>query len=279
MTSPILTFTKASLRFNERTLWRDLNVAVKPGEFIALLGPNGSGKTSFLKVVLGLNQLSGGNVKIHDTPPHRGNSKIGYIPQQKAFDSDLPLRGRDIVQLGLDGHRYGLFGRGKRTWSRVDEVIKEVGATRQAMRPIGSLSGGEQQRLRIAQALLSRPELLLCDEPLLSLDLKGQQIISSLINTYRQRYNMAVLFVTHDINPILDMVDRVLYVANGQWALGTPDEVLTTECLTQLYGTPVDVLKVRGRIVVVTGSDTSEFAGHHLHDNPASHGNNRGKKR
>jgi zinc/manganese transport system ATP-binding protein len=263
--SPTISLENAALRFGDRTLWEDLDLTVKPGEFLAILGPNGTGKTSLLKALLGLNKPAAGTITILDEPPHRGNSKIGYIPQQKTFDKDLPIRGRDLVRFGFDGHRFGFVRHDKDAWARVDEVIKEVGATKYADSPIGLLSGGEQQRLRIAQALLGKPSLLLCDEPLLSLDLKSQQAVSELIDSYRKRYNTAVLFVTHDINPVLNMVDRVLYLVGGKWAIGTPDEVLTTERLSELYGTPVDVLRVRDRIIVVNTNDN----GHHHIDKPA----------
>lgn len=265
VSSPTISLEDAALRFGKRTLWKDLNLTIKPGEFLAILGPNGTGKTSLLKALLGLNKLAAGTIKILDEPPQRGNSKIGYIPQQKTFDKDLPIRGRDLVHFGFDGHRFGFVRHDKNAWARVDEVIKEVGAAKYADSPIGLLSGGEQQRLRIAQALLGKPSLLLCDEPLLSLDLKSQQAVSELIDSYRKRYNTAVLFVTHDINPVLNMVDRVLYLVGGKWAIGTPDEVLTTERLSELYGTPVDVLRVRDRIIVVNTNDN----GHHHIDKPA----------
>jgi zinc/manganese transport system ATP-binding protein len=261
--SPVFSLEKATLRFGDRTLWKDIDLTVRRGEFIAILGPNGTGKTSLLKVLLGLNKLTAGSVTIQGDPPHKGNSKVGYIPQQKTFDRDLPIRGRDLVHFGLDGHRFGITHHDRAAMKRVDEVIKEVGATQYADSQIGLLSGGEQQRLRIAQSLLSKPGLLLCDEPLLSLDLKSQQSVSALIDLYRHRDGTSVFFVTHDINPILDMVDRVLYLAGGKWAIGTPEEVLTTETLSQLYGLPVDVLKVRGRIIVVNASDNTGLNGHH----------------
>ncbi len=260
---PVVYLINSALRYGKHRLWQDLDLTVEPGEFLAILGPNGTGKTSLLKVLLGLNELAAGTIKIQGAPPHKGNNEIGYIPQQRAFDKDLPIRGRDLVHFGLDGHRFGFARHDKAAWARVDEVIQEVNATQYADKPIGLLSGGEQQRLRIAQALLSTPTLLLCDEPLLSLDLKSQQAVSELINTYRKRYNTAVLFVTHDINPVLNIVDRVLYLVEGKWAIGTPDEVLTTECLSQLYGSPVDVLQLRDRIVVVNTNDN----GHHHIDN------------
>jgi len=259
----LLKLEKTSLRLGGRTLWEGLDLSVKPGEFIAILGPNGAGKTSLLRGLLGLHEFSGGKVLIEGKKPQKGSENIGYIPQQKTFDRDVAIRGRDLVKLGLSGHRFGFFRSSRADLRQIDDAIREVGATHYADEPIGLLSGGEQQRLRIAQSLLGKPRLLFCDEPLSSLDMKSQQSISALIDTYRKENDAAVLFVTHDINPILSMVDRVLYLVNGKWAIGTPDEVLTTERLSELYEAPVDVLRVRGRIIVVNASDSLDQNGHH----------------
>jgi zinc/manganese transport system ATP-binding protein len=196
---------------------------------------------------------------------------VGYIPQQRAFDRDLPLRGRDLVRLGLDGHRWGVGLPHRDAARQVAGVIEAVGATAYADSPIGLLSGGEQQRLRIAQSLLGNPRVLLCDEPLLSLDLQHQQAVSALIDARRRAADTSVVFVSHEVNPILQMVDRVLYLVGGRWAIGTPDEVMTGERLSDLYGTDVDVLRVRGRIVVIGAPDDAhgERGGHHHHPDPS----------
>ncbi len=266
-TAPSVALSGAALRFGDRTLWDDLDLAIAPGEFLAVLGPNGAGKTSLLQVLLGLRKLSAGAVEVGGRPPRRGSSVVGYVPQQKAFDRDLPLRGRDLVRLGLDGHRWGLARRNRETRDRVARVIDDVGATAYADAPLGLLSGGEQQRLRIAQALLGDPTVLLCDEPLLSLDLHHQRAVSELIDTRRRAANISVVFVTHEINPILSMVDRVLYLVGGRWAVGPPDEIMTSERLSDLYNTDIDVLRVRGRIVVVGTPDAAhgEPGGDHHH--------------
>ena len=254
-TVPAVSLRGAALRFGTRTLWDGLDLDVAPGEFIAVLGPNGSGKTTLLRVLLGIQPLHAGQVLVEGRPPARGSRAIGYIPQQKALAEDLPLRARDLVGLGLDGHRpgLGLRGRGPRR-EKVAAALASVGAQRYADAPVGRLSGGEQQRLRVAQALVGDPSVLLCDEPLLSLDLAHQQVVSSLIDQRRRAANTAVVFVTHEINPILPLVDRVLYLVDGRFRVGTPDEVMTSETLSELYRTDVDVLRVRGRLVVV-GAD------------------------
>jgi zinc/manganese transport system ATP-binding protein len=269
--APAIRLAGAALRFGERSLWGDLTLQVSAGEFLAVLGPNGSGKTSLLKVLLGLQRLSSGTVEVGGRTPRRGSSLVGYIPQQKSFDRDLPLRGRDLVRLGLDGHRWGIGLPHSGARATVAEAIEAVGATRYADRPIGLLSGGEQQRLRIAQALLGDPQVLLCDEPLLSLDLQHQQAITALIDARRQRAGTAVVFVSHEVNPILPMVDRVLYLVGGRWAVGTPDEVMTSARLSDLYGTDIDVFRVHGRIVVIGAPDAAhgEHGGEHHHPDVA----------
>jgi zinc/manganese transport system ATP-binding protein len=263
--SAILELQKASLSLGGRKLWNNLSLSVNAGEFIAILGPNGAGKTSLLQVLLGLEELSDGVAMIGNKKPRRGNKLIGYIPQQRSFDKSLPMRGRDLVQLGLNGQKYGFGALSADENKRVDQAIAQVEATSYANKPIGLLSGGEQQRLRIAQSLVSQPKLLLCDEPLLSLDLASQKSITKLIHEYKESSAAAVLFVTHEINPILPWVDRVLYIAAGRWVIDTPENVLQSETLSKLYGTPIDVLKVRGRVLVVGAEDigTDEAAHHH----------------
>lgn len=264
---PAVRLHHASLSLGERKLWQKLDLEVVPGEFLAVLGPNGSGKTTLLKVLLGLMPLSGGEVQVLGQEPRRGNASIGYVPQQKSFDPDLPIRGRDLVHFGLDGHKYGVGFHGLAGDTLVNQVIEEVGASSYADYPIGLLSGGEQQRLRIAQAILGEPKILLCDEPLLSLDLASQEAISSLIDKQRRKLDTAVIFVTHEINPILPLVDKVLYIAGQRWAVGKPDEVLTSETLSSLYGVPVEVLRAHGRIIVI-GADEEHITepGDHHHE-------------
>lgn len=256
--APAVRLRGARLTFGARVLWDGLDLDIAPGEFIAVLGPNGAGKTSMLKVLLGQQPLTGGTVEIAGRPARRGSSRIGYVPQQRAFDPGLPMRARDLVGFGIDGHRWGLPLGGRNRRARVDTALTTVGAAGYADAPVGLLSGGEQQRLRIAQALITDPDVLLCDEPLLSLDLAHQQAVANLIDRRRTSSATAVVFVTHEINPILSMVDRVLYLVGGEFRVGTPDRVMTSSVLTELYGTPIDVLRAGDQIVVL-GAD------HHQH--------------
>ena len=261
---PVIELQGAGVQMGSRTLWKDLTLTLRSSEFLAVLGPNGVGKTTLLKVLLGLVPLSSGLVRVNGAPPRRGNDEVGYIPQQRAFDANLPIRARDLVRFGLDGHRWGPPLRSRSYRQRVDKVLEAVGATSYADAPVGLLSGGEQQRLRIAQALLGDPRVLLCDEPLLALDLASQRAGTDLIDQLRRNASTPVVFVTHEINPVLPYVDRILYLVRGRWAIGAPSEILTSESLTDLYGIPVDVLKVRDRFIVLS-------AEHHLSTEPGSH--------
>ena len=256
------------LQFGERLLWDDLGFVLHEGEFLAVLGPNGTGKTSLVRILLGLLAPTAGSVRVTGRAPDVARARVGYVPQQRAFDPDAPLRGCDLVRLGLDGHRWGLAFSSRDADERVRRALADVGATGYCDLPVGRLSGGEQQRLRIAQALVSDPALLLADEPLLSLDLASQRIVVDLLDRRRRDSGTPVVFVTHDVNPILGLADRVLYLAPGRWAIGAPAEVLTTETLSRLYDTPVDVLHVRGRIVVV---GTPDDEGVHHHDQAHAH--------
>lgn len=267
MSSNVLNLRQASLSFGARTLWQDLDLSIEAGEFFAVLGPNGSGKTSFLKVLLGLQKLSSGTLEIAGKLVNgnsSGNQSIGYVPQQKGFAAQTPLRARDLVGLGVDGDRWGVRLGTTEHRRRVDELLGKVGALDYADVPVGLLSGGEQQRLRVAQALATEPALLLCDEPLLSLDLQHQKAVSALVADQAQQAGTAVVFVTHEINPIIDYVDRVLYLAGGQFRVGTADEVMTSEVLSDLYQTPVEVFRSNGRIVVVGQPDATTHE--HSHD-------------
>jgi zinc/manganese transport system ATP-binding protein len=238
-----------------RRIWSGVDATVCAGEFVAILGPNGVGKSTLLKSILGLVPLAEGTIRLLDRAPGRAGRDVGYLPQRRSFDASLRVRGVDVVRLGLDGDRWGLPlpGRASRAAAgRVAELVDLVGASAYAHRPIGQLSGGEQQRLLIAQALARRPRLLLLDEPLDSLDLPNQAAVAGLVSRIARAENVAVMIVAHDVNPILPYLDRVIYLGSGGAASGTPAEVITSATLTRLYGTPVEVLSTSdGRLVVV----------------------------
>lgn len=259
---PMITLRDAAAQRGGRRLWSGLDLTVAAGEFVAVLGPNGVGKSTLVQVILGALPLAEGEVRVLGGHPGRANQRIGYLPQRRSFDPALRVRGRDIVRLGLDGHRWGLPlparwpGPGamarRAATARVEEVINLVGASAYADRPVGELSGGEQQRLLIAQALAPDPDLLLLDEPLDSLDLPNQAAVAALIARISRAQKVAVIMVAHDVNPILPHLDAVVYLAPGGSKIGSPREVITGPTLTQLFGTPIEVLTASdGRLVVI----------------------------
>ena len=268
-TEPVIELRDAAVEVGGRTLWSGVDLEVRAGQFVAVLGPNGVGKSTLIKAVLGLIPLAHGTIRVLGEPAGQLNRDIGYLSQRRSFDPGLRVRGRDVVRLGLDGTRWGVPMPGASRWSkrvaeddrRLDEVIDLVGASAYAKRPIGRLSGGEQQRLLIAQALASRPKLLLLDEPLDSLDLPNQSAFAALISDICHRDGVTVVMVAHDVNPIIGAIDRVVYIAFGGAASGTPREVVTSETLSRLYRTPIEVMTTSSGQLVVVG--TPEAPAHH----------------
>jgi zinc/manganese transport system ATP-binding protein len=241
-----------SVRLGGREIFGDVGFAVRSGEFVGVIGPNGAGKTTLLRVILGLQPPASGQVLIGGEPRQKiHKTSIGYVPQKLNIDQDVPLRARDVVSLGLDGHRLGFALPSRQRREFVDSALADVGASGYANARVGELSGGEQQRVMIAHALISRPRLLLLDEPLANLDLRSEQEIVTLLGKLAREQDIAVLLSAHDMNPLLGFMDRIIYVANGKVASGTTDEVVTSEGLSRLYGHHVDVLHVHDRVVVV----------------------------
>ena len=276
-----LRFAAASAEIAGRTIWSEVDVEVAAGEFVAVLGPNGAGKSTLIKAALGLLPLTAGTVEVLGGPPGLRSSDVGYVPQRRTFDPGVRVRGWDVVRLGLDGHRWGMalplpgrFARSRRAAARrVDEVVELVGASAYAGRPIGAMSGGEQQRLLVAQALVSRPRLLLLDEPLDSLDLPNQAAVAALVGRIARDHGVAVVLVAHDVNPLQPYLDQVVYLAQGRAVTGTPAEVITSETLTRLYGTPVEVLRASdGRLVVVGQPEAPSVHGDRHADHPGHGG-------
>ena len=252
-----------------RPIFRGVTLRVEPGEYVAVLGPNGVGKSTLLQAILGLLPVTAGTIEVFGRPPHQAASLLGYLPQRHSFDSSLRLRARDLVRLGLDGNRWGVpipFARGGREIAkRLDEVLEVVGAAAYAERPVGELSGGELQRILIARALVRGPRMLLMDEPLESLDLGNQQAISALARDICRTEGVTVIMVAHDVNPILGDLNRVIYMAGGSAVIGRPEEVITTERLSALYNAHIEVLRTSdGRLFVV--GQQPEAVSYHAHD-------------
>ncbi len=243
------------VRLGGRQVLSDVTFSLRKGDFAGIIGPNGAGKTTLLRVILGLLEPSGGRVLLDGEPLHleaQGGS-IGYVPQKLVIDPDMPLRARDVVSLGLDGHRLGFAFPSRQRRELVERALRDVGAAGYADARVGELSGGEQQRVLIAHALISRPKLLLLDEPLANLDLRSEQEIVAVLGKLAREQEISVLLSAHDMNPLLGVMDRIVYVAGGHAAAGPADEVVTSEGLTRLYGHQVDVIRVHGRVLVVAG--------------------------
>jgi zinc/manganese transport system ATP-binding protein len=267
---PAVLFERAAVQLGGRTIWSELSLSIAHGEFVAILGPNGAGKSTLVNAVLGLLPLSAGRASVLGQPPGSANDRIGYLPQRRNFDATTRIRGSDIVKLGLDGARWGFPIPGlpsrARDAARAAEVIELVDASAYADKPIGELSGGEQQRLLIAQALVRRPGLLLLDEPLDSLDLSNQAAVAALVRRICREEEVAVLLVAHDINPILSYLDRVVYIAGGSAVVGSPEEVISSETLSRLYGAPIEVLRASDGRLVVVGQPEAPFVHGGRHD-------------
>jgi zinc/manganese transport system ATP-binding protein len=253
--APVLEVSGVGVSLSGRSILHDVGFRIEPGEFVGLIGSNGAGKTTLLRVILGLQDATTGTVSFG-----RATGVIGYLPQKVALDTDLPLRARDVVALGLDGQKLGIPLPSKRRRALVDELLEAVGASAFADIRIGQLSGGQQQRVLIAHALISSPRLLLLDEPLANLDIRSAQEIVELLARVSRERGVAVLLSAHDLNPLLPVMDRIVYLADGRAVAGSTDEVVQSAVLTRLYGRRVDVLRIEGRVLVVAGPD--EAHGH-----------------
>jgi zinc/manganese transport system ATP-binding protein len=253
--SAVIELKGVTVELGGRTILNDISLEILSGDFVAVLGPNGAGKTTLFKVLLGLLKPQSGSVSILGKPPQRGNADIGYAPQHRVLETDLALRARDVVGFGLDGDRWGIgFGSRKRD-ALIDTVLREVDAYQFGDAPVGQLSGGEQQRLLIAQALITNPKILLLDEPLSNLDLSHAQEIVALLKKISRDRGVTIVLVAHDVNPLISSINQVLYMANGHSAIGSPEKIITTETLSKLYGAKVEVVRASGRIFVV-GAET-----------------------
>jgi zinc/manganese transport system ATP-binding protein len=264
MTTPVLSTSEAlsvegvSVRLGGRTVLDDVSFSIRAGEFTGLIGANGAGKTTLFRVILGLQAPASGSVRVGGN--QRSGRDFGYVPQKFVLDPDMPLRGRDLVGLGLDGHRLGIPLPSRARRALVQEMLEAVDARAFADERVGRLSGGEQQRILIAHALISRPALLLLDEPLANLDLRSAQEVVALLSRIATEQRIAVLISAHEMNPLLPVMDRIVYLAAGRAASGTSDEVVRSSVLSQLYGHHVDVLRVHGRVLVVAGAGHDQHA-------------------
>ena len=260
-----------TLQLGGRAVLSDVSFEIQAGEFIGVLGPNGAGKTTLMRAILGLLAPGAGRIKVFGQPPECGNPAIGYLPQLRTVLPDLRIRGRDVIAGSLNGERWGLALSSRRDRLMVEETLEAVGAHELANRPLAEMSGGERQRLLLAQALIGSPRLLLLDEPLISLDARRQEIAIDVVRRVCRERKITVLFSAHELNQLLGTLDRVLYLGNGHAVLGSVEEVVTAPILSKLFGTEIQVPRADGHIFVMSrGLDVERTD--HLHDHGHEHG-------
>lgn len=260
-----------TIRIGGRAVLADISFAIGPGEFIGVLGPNGAGKTTLMRAILGLLPPNAGQVRVFGRPPQRGDRAIGYLPQVRTVLPDLRVRGLDFIGSSLHGERWGLPSLSRRDKSMIEETLDSVGARDLARRPLSDMSGGERQRLLLAQALIGEPKLLLLDEPLISLDARHQEVAIGVVREVCRERKITVLFSAHELNQLLGTLDRVLYLGNGQAVLGTVEEVVTAPVLSRLFGAEISVVRADGHIFMMSrGRDVERVE--HVHDHGHDHG-------
>jgi zinc/manganese transport system ATP-binding protein len=269
----VIELDHASIAIGGRDILVDTSFAIQQGEFIGLLGPNGAGKTTLMRAILGLLPPRAGSLRIFGQPPRCGDPQIGYLPQVRTVVPDLRVTGFDFIASSVHGERWGLPSLTATDRRAIQTTLEAVGAADFARRPLSDMSGGERQRLLLAQALIGDPKLLLLDEPLISLDYRYQEAVIDLVRRFARERNITVLFSAHELNQLIGVLDRVLYLGNGRAALGTVEDVATAPVLSQLYGTEIEVVRANGHIFVLSrGGDVERSAHGHDHGDDHSHG-------
>jgi zinc/manganese transport system ATP-binding protein len=268
--TPVVELDHATIRIGGRSVLADASFAIHAGEFIGVLGPNGAGKTTLMRAILGLLPPSAGSLRVFGRTPECGDHTIGYLPQLRTVLPDLRIRGLDFIGSALHGERWGVPSLTRKDRSMIEETLDAVGALELAQRPLSEMSGGERQRLLLAQSLMGAPKLLLLDEPLISLDHRHQKVVIDVVRKVCRERKITVLFSAHELNQLLGAIDRVLYLGNGQAVLGTVEEVVTASVLSKLYGTKIDVVRASGHIFVMSSGRDVERAAH-MHDYDHGH--------
>ncbi len=267
MSNPAIAIENATLSAGDTCVLRNISLTVAPGEFVGVLGPNGAGKTTLFRAILGLHRTDAGTIRVFGNPVRRGNPAIGYLPQVRTHPPSVSLVGRDFLAASIAGDRFGLPVVSTEAARDVDRVLEIVHAEALARRPLSQMSGGERQRLLVAQALLGKPRMILLDEPLIGLDPHQQHVVVALVRDLARALKLTVLFSAHELSQLLGAIDRVLYLGRGHAALGTVDEVIRPEVLSPLYGAPIDVVRADGHIFVMSrGLDIERDHAHHDHD-------------
>jgi zinc/manganese transport system ATP-binding protein len=266
----VIELDRATVKLGGRSVLADASFTIEPGEFIGVLGPNGAGKTTLMRAILGLITPSAGIIRVFDRAPRRGDADIGYLPQVRTVLPDLRVRGFDFIASSVHGERWGLPTLAQADRDMINKTLAAAGARDLAERPLSEMSGGERQRLLLAQALLGEPRLFLLDEPLISLDHRYQEAVVELVRSFARERNITVLFSAHELNQLVGVLDRVLYLGNGQAALGTVEEVVTAPVLSRLYGTDIEVVRASGHTFVLSRGRDVERSDH-LHDHGHDH--------
>jgi zinc/manganese transport system ATP-binding protein len=274
----VIELDRATIDIGGRSILADTSFAIRRGEFIGVLGPNGAGKTTLMRAILGLLPPRAGSLRVFGRAPQRGDPNIGYLPQVRTVLPDLRVRGFDFIASSVHGERWGVPALTRADRAMIDKTLAAAGASELAGRPLSDLSGGERQRLLLAQALLGDPQLLLLDEPLISLDYRYQDAVIDLVRRFARERNITVLFSAHELNQLIGTLDRVLYLGNGHAALGTVAEVATAPVLSKLYGTDIQVVNVDGRIFVLSRGRDVERSDH-VHDDGSGHDHHHGDHR
>jgi zinc/manganese transport system ATP-binding protein len=271
----VIELDHATIAIGGRDILVDTSFAIARGEFIGVLGPNGAGKTTLMRAILGLLPPRAGSLRVFGRAPRRGDPQIGYLPQVRTVVPDLRVRGFDFIASSVHGERWGLPSLTGPDRRMIERTLAAIGAADLAGRPLSDMSGGERQRLLLAQALPGDPQLLLLDEPLISLDYRYQEAVIDLVRRFARDRNITVLFSAHELNQLIGTLDRVLYLGNGHAALGTVAEVATAPVLSQLYGTEIEVVRANGHIFVVSRGRDVERSDHG-HDDGQGHDHSRG---
>ncbi|MGA2816033.1 MAG: ATP-binding cassette domain-containing protein [Xanthobacteraceae bacterium] len=272
----VIELDRATISIGGRSILVDTSFAIRRGEFIGVLGPNGAGKTTLMRAILGLQPLSAGSLRVFGRAPQRGDPEIGYLPQVRTVLPDLRVRGFDFVASSVHGERWGVPSLTRDDRIMIDKTLEAAGARDLAGRPLSEMSSGERQRLLLAQALFGEPQLLLLDEPLISLDYRYQEAVIDLVRRFARERNITVLFSAHELNQLIGTLDRVLYLGNGHAALGTVAEVATAPVLSKLYGADIQVVHADGHIFVLSRGRDVERSDHaheegHSHDHHHGH--------
>jgi zinc/manganese transport system ATP-binding protein len=271
----VIEFDRATIEIGGRSVLVDTSMTIRQGEFVGVLGPNGAGKTTLMRAILGLLPPRAGTIRIFGDAPQRGNRDIGYLPQVRTVLPDLRVRGLDFIASSVHGERWGVPSLARADHIMIAKTLAAAGAGDLGARPLAEMSGGERQRLLLAQALLGEPRLLLLDEPLISLDYRYQESVIELVRRFARERNITVLFSAHELNQLIGALDRVLYLGNGHAALGTVEEVVTAPVLSQLYGADIDVVRADGHIFVLSRGRNVEHADH-MHDDGHGHHHDHG---